>query len=699
VHGKRHYFTVICGEFTQLTTVPTTISYRPDIQGLRAIAIALVLLAHSNVPGFAGGYVGVDVFFVLSGYLITGLLVKERLSTGGVRYGRFLARRLKRLLPALLTMLIVVIVAASLLLSAYETRMQSGSFLFSATWTSNFFFAFVDRDYFSALQTADLFLHTWSLGIEEQFYVVWPWLVSSSFLLIKSNARANRERNALLCVLTAIFAGSFLLSLYWSKTQPLLSFYMMPSRGWQFALGAAIFVWFHDFGHEQQAKAKRSTSLLAGLPIGVMGILLIVGSAVLLDSEVTYPGYFALIPSLGATLVIAAGRNGRRTGLSGILASKQFVWLGDRSYSLYLWHWPVFVFGNSLGLSNTAIGLVSLVGISVLFAMLSYRFIELPFWRGQFSRAKPVRTILLSVLAIVAAIGVADSMKRNIYGIPTETMTTDSYNPRLDAPPIYAAGLGCDTWYLRAELVPCRVGAENAKLTAVLLGDSIGAQWFSIFPEIFSAPDWQVIVLTKSACAIVDETYYYDKVGADYEVCTEWRNSALEYIDAIKPDIVFVGSAAVYDFSESQWVDGTSRVLARLTAAANQVVIIPGTPALTFNGPSCLHQPYRFSYRLRDSNRECEEAKNSSRDDEIMAYLQRSANDFASAQVLNLSDLVCPDRRCAARREDGITVFRDEQHLTMSFVNSQIPVIHDRLLAMGLETQYMQTHLESMNSN
>lgn len=671
-----------------MTSIPSAITYRPDIQGLRAVAIALVVLAHASVPGFAGGFVGVDVFFVLSGYLITGLLVRERMSTGGIRYGTFLSRRLKRLLPALLVMLISVLVVASLLLSAYETRMQTGSFLFSATWTSNLFFAFVDRDYFSALQSEDLFLHTWSLGIEEQFYLVWPWLMTGSYLLFAGKAHENHERNVLLGVLATVFTASLLLCLYWSNTQPLLSFYMMPARGWQFALGAAVFVWF---------QYRDSTSLLSSSLVGVIGLLLIVGSAVLLKPDLTYPSYFALFPSLGAAMVIAAGTNARTAGVSGTLASKYFVWLGDRSYSLYLWHWPVLLFGNSLGLANSPLAVASLVGISIIFAIISFRFIELPFWKGQFSSSAPLRAILLSVLAMLAVIGASEGLKQNIYGISTRISTTSNYDPRVDASPaVYSVGLNCDRGHFSAQLVPCGIGDSNGESLAVLLGDSVGAQWSSLITGIFPAPDWQVIVLTKSACAIVDETYYYDKVGGDYAVCTEWRNAALEYIGDIQPDVVFIGSAPGYDFSESQWVGGTSRVLSRLSEAADQVVIIPGNPALTFDGPSCLEEPYRFSFRLRDSNRECEEAQSASVSEDVAGYLQRSASTIPNAHVLDLGDLVCPDRRCAARGEDGITVFRDKQHLTMSFVNAQIPEAQRRLLAMGLKTGASKFPIESV---
>lgn len=660
------------------------LTFRNDIQGLRAVAIALVVLAHANVPGFSGGFVGVDVFFVLSGYLITGLLVKERLSTGRVRYGQFLVRRLRRLLPAMILMLVAVLVAATLLLSAYETRMQTGSFVYSATWTSNFFFAFADFDYFSVLKTKDLFLHTWSLGIEEQYYVVWPWLMVAAFAMAGGKKHAGRDRKILLAVLAAIFVSSLTLCLYWAQTSPVMGFYMMPARGWQFALGAAIFVGFHNFGqstgtHQDDASSSQFYAIAGGT-----GLVLIIASAILLHSELTYPGYYALFPSLGAAAIILSGQRGKLIGVNRALSTKLFVWVGDRSYSLYLWHWPVFLLGDAYGLTNHAVGTLSLIMVSLILSTLSYRYVERPFWKGRFRVATSRRTVLASMIAMVAVVGLSQALRTNVYGEPIFADNLNGYDPRVDAPAIYTAGFDCDTGHFSAELMPCEAGARDAKFTAVLLGDSVGAQWASMLPEIYAAPEWQVVVLTKSACAMVDEDYYYEKARGTYDVCTTWRNAALDYLADLQPDIVFVGSSSDYKFSELQWLGGTERVLARLTAAAGQVVVIPGTPALSFDGPSCLDEPYRFSFRLTNSKRECEEVMADTRVVEVAEYLRTSVSKYDDARLLNLNDLVCPRQRCAARRTDGLTVYRDEKHLTDTFVISQVPVVRRRLDELNL---------------
>ncbi len=666
---------------TRLTkVVHGTAAFRLDLQGLRAIAVALVILGHMGVSGFAGGFIGVDVFFVLSGYLITGLLLQEQEATGRINYGRFLARRLRRLLPALLVMLTTVLLLSSIVLSAYEVRMQSGSFVYSATWTSNFFFAFVDRDYFSALTAEDLFLHTWSLGVEEQFYLVWPWLIALAFWLRPTNVSQKVLRSLPLVSLAVIFVVSLVLSLHWSTSKPLLSFYMMPSRGWQFALGAGVYVWLNA----SLGDAASRLLLRNKVAVEIVGLLLIFASAVMLSAEITYPGYYALIPSFGAAMLIVAGADQRSTGAGIVLVSRPFVWLGDRSYSLYLWHWPILILGRSFGISNATIGMAVLIGVSLIFASLSYRHIELPFWKGRFSRVKTLRTALVATLAVVVAVGGAGALKRNVYGVPMQTAINNSYDPRADFPTaIYGEGRPCDTWFSSAQLIPCGIGNRDGEKLAILLGDSIGAQWSSLIPALYPSPEWQVIVLTKSSCAMVDESYYYEKVGGDYQVCTQWRKQALDYIDMVNPDVVLVGSSSTYDFSELQWIEGSARIFSRLAAAAKAVVVIPGTPELSFDGPSCLEQPYRFSLRLSGGKRECEEAQVGSESNDVSRLLGQATDELENVKLLDLGDLVCPEGKCAAMTEGGVVVFRDSQHLTTTFVDTLVPEVRRLLDAMS----------------
>jgi peptidoglycan/LPS O-acetylase OafA/YrhL len=673
------------------------ITYRPDIQGLRAIAIAIVVMAHADIPGFAGGFVGVDVFFVLSGFLITGLLVKEHLAAGSIRYGTFLARRLRRLLPALLVMLVTVLFMASVVLSSYEAQMQTGSFPYAATWTSNFYFAFTEFDYFAVLKASDLFLHTWSLGIEEQFYVVWPWLVAFSFAVATASSRPDRDFRSLIIVIVVVFVVGIGLCLYWAQTRTLLSFYMMPSRGWQFALGAGVFAYSHrpQLGWSGVTGVFGSTTAMH--LASIVGLVLVIGSAVLLDDELNYPGHYALYPSFGAALLIYAGTCTQAPAMNRLLAGRVFVWLGDRSYSLYLWHWPVLMLGGAYGLADRPAGSFALMGISILIAGLSYQWIERPFWKGRFSATPPRLVTLISALAMVLALGLSHSLSTAVFNDAVASAGHDGTDTRADGTGSFVVNAICDSWYHSAKVVPCRTGNREARHTAVLIGDSIGTQWAPLLPEIFKEPVWQVLVLAKSGCVIADLDYYYKAAGGTYDVCTEWRNESIRYLEKLQPDIVFIGSSSTHRFSESEWVGGTRRVLEKLASAARHIVIIPGTPALSFDGPSCVKEPYRFTLRLRDSHNICEEPLTQTAVDQVGRYLERATNAVANAHILDLNDLVCPGRYCAARSKDGLTVFRDNQHLTASFVVSRAPAVLSRLDSARLGPSYLESKALSAN--
>jgi peptidoglycan/LPS O-acetylase OafA/YrhL len=669
---------------SDLAVSSTKLSFRRDIQGLRAVAVALVILAHAGVAGFAGGYVGVDVFFVLSGYLITGLLLEERVATGTIGYGEFLARRLRRLLPAMLAMLLVVLIVSTIVLTPFEMRQQSRSFPYAAAWISNFFFSFAERDYFLALQDHDLFLHTWSLGVEEQFYLIWPWLV---LLFVGFKARvADRlsQGKVILVGFAMVFVASLVLSIYLSANLPLLAFYMMPSRFWQFALGSGVYAGMHMAFDWRAVSIGRKGKIGAWIA-GLTGVTLVIGSAVLLSPDISYPGWYALAPSFGAALLIAAGRIWDRAAAGPILSSGLFVWIGDRSYSLYLWHWPILILGTATGISGLVAGKLVLVALTVALAMLSYRYIELPFWKGRFRAAIPKHVVVYAVTTIIVSVTAYNALERQVFGSSVESLVADGYDPRMDADPrVYLSGLHCDTGHFATQVVPCALGNPSGERLAVLLGDSIGAQWSPAVSEVFPSPEWQILVLTKSACAIVDKTWHYNKAGGDYTVCTEWRNLVLDYIDMIAPDVLIIGSSATYNFTATDWVDGTTRVLQRVAPSVGHVVLIAGTPHLSFDGPSCLEDPWRFSFRLINGDRECEEAMTETRSDVVANYLRQSARGFANVGVVELGGAVCPDGRCAAQTPDGVVIFRDEKHITASFARSLVPLFKDRLKVLGV---------------
>ncbi|WP_164880789.1 acyltransferase family protein [Aestuariirhabdus litorea] len=638
----------------------TQLPFQPDIQGLRAISILLVVLCHANLFLFGGGFIGVDLFFVISGYLITGLLLREHQGSGRIQYARFIGRRLKRLLPSLLAVILATTVAASFVLSGFELREQMGSLIYAITWTSNLFFAFSDADYFAELASKDLFLHTWSLGVEEQFYLLWPLLIS-----LIGSLGITGHKPSVVRFLGFLFFTSLALCVYQSTQNSLYAFYLMPMRIWQFSLGALVYVIFQDRPLTTHSTLMRLAALL------LIGL-----SSILFSPEIGYPGLWALAPSLGAALLLAT--SGSNTP-SAFLSHPLLRWIGDRSYAWYLWHWPFLMLGPSLmGGSPTLLMNLLLAAGALAASALSYRWIELPFWRGPLSQAAPGRTILVSMLAMVVAAS-AGLLQINARTPPsTDPVQRVIAQARTDLPEIYSAG--CDSWYYNAEVKACIGGNPSADQTLVFIGDSIGAQWYSALADIYGDGQWRIEVYTKSACPIVDEDYFYPRIGAVYAVCKEWRDNLLAQLKTRRVDTTIIGSSGTYDFSAEQWIQGSARILKTLSKISNQVLIIAGAPELSKDVPGCISRTYRNDPKsLATPTNICTKSIADTQAPVVAGYLAKSTGLFPNAYLLNLNDLICPNGLCLSLSEQGIIVYRDSKHLTDSFVRSRVPEIRARI--------------------
>jgi len=643
--------------------------YRLDLQGLRAIAILLVILSHAGVSAFSGGFVGVDVFFVLSGYLITSLLVIELEKSSKINFLLFYARRFKRLLPALAFMLVSIYALGFLFLSVSEVHAQLASSPYAASWLSNIYFAFKEVDYFNELSARDLFLHTWSLGVEEQFYIIWPGILLLLFKVSRNkNALKGSSYRTFLKGLILLMVGSFLLSIFWSASKHQFAFYLMPARVWQFSLGALVFIGTQSlinraFYYSVHAKSIMYLMLFIGLS-------LIIGSASLFTPKISYPGFWAILPTVGAGLVLLSGSILPKDTYNP-LQHPLLVWIGDRSYSLYLWHWPIFMFGLSIGWKSE-IQVISLFLLTLLMAVGSHQFIERPLWKGKWSSIAPKKVVLLSLLVTVCLVFGAGFINRSL--VDNHVVKDISYQWRMDTPQIYK--MPCDTWYSSAKVVSCVFGKKEAKKTVVLLGDSIGAQWFSLVPAIFKTPQWRTIVFTKSSCPLVDEDYFYPRIGKVFKICNQWRKGVLEKLDEIKPDVIIMGNAASYNYTNEQWLEGSSRVLNRLSQSAKQVLVIPGTPSLGFDGPSCISRNFSGG---TISHKACVSTGSLEKTTKITAILSAATKRYSNTHILPLNDLVCPRQKCMAVSTQGVVVFRDSQHLTDSFVRSQTTNVAKRI--------------------
>jgi len=405
-----------------------------------------------------------------------------------------------------------------------------------------------------------------------------------------------------------------------------------------------------------------------------LGTLMVLVSAVALHPGIAYPGVWALAPSVGAALVIASGP---ALGSKNPLVHPILVWIGDRSYSLYLWHWPIIVLGFSLGFQGGFLSTLRIFSLILFFSMLSFRFVEMPFWKGGMSRGAPLPTISVSAFVISLGLMIFTLSQRQTDQVDVKVRVPDaSYQWRGDMPEIYGGDKGCDSFYSHARFEPCVFGSDAAGKTVVLLGDSIGSQWFSLIPEIFRQPDWRTVVLTKSACPIVDVDFFYARIGKVYQVCTDWRNTVVDELISLKPDVLIIGSAVTYGFSDEEWIEGTSRILSRLSGAVGTIVLVTGTPALGFDGPGCVARtklpPDQIS---RDA---CVAENRLQAVEPVKKNLETVAGRFRNVHLLDLNDLVCPGGRCNAVSDQGVVVFRDNQHLTDSFVRSILPAAHSR---------------------
>lgn len=644
------------------------LGFRADIEGLRAVAVSLVVAAHAGVSWLAGGFVGVDVFFVLSGYLITGLLVQELRSTGTIRLVDFYARRLQRLLPALLVMVFVSSLSAAALLAPFEQPVQAQTARAATVWLSNLFFVTSRLDYFGPAAESNLFLHTWSLGVEEQFYLVWPMLV---LFLVGAWRWQGRTRDfaRLTRGMLATIGICLALCIFLTYTRPAWGFYLMPARAWQFALGAVAWQLSRSAA-AANAGVSGTWGVFADTRISALlgwsGLAMILAAALLLDTHTVYPGGWALLPSVGAALVLWAGSRPSASGAGLVLSLPPMQWLGRVSYAWYLWHWPVLILGTAVVVMDRPPAPTVLALVSLGLAAISYGVVEAPLRRARWLAGRPRTVLVTSVLLMVGAVLLGRSWQ-SAAGVWMRSPDQQRYTAvRSDLPAPYR--MGCDDWFSSSSVKICGFGARDAQRTAVLIGDSAAVQWFPAVANAYAAPDWRLLVITKSACPMVKQAYFYPRIGREYVECTAWRDAALATVQSLRPDVVLMGSTITYPFTPAQWTAGTTRVLDMIAPYARSVFILRATPLLPFDAPGCLaRRDWRSAALL--ASPACGAPGANTGSGQILSWLNQAASAYPNVEVVDLHPLVCPDNTCEAQRGDMI-VFRDAMHVTARYVES-----------------------------
>ncbi|MGQ0673560.1 MAG: acyltransferase family protein [Hyphomicrobium sp.] len=544
----------------------STLAYRSDIDGLRAVAVGSVVLFHAGVQGFGGGFVGVDIFFVISGYLITSILLTE-LAEGRFSIVRFYERRVKRIFPALFAMLAVSSLVAAALLLPHDLADFGDSLAAATLFVSNVYF-WQTADYFAGPAHLKPLLHTWSLSVEEQFYIAFPLLLAA--IVRWGNGRLGRW-------LLALFVLSLVVSEWSATNSAVASFYLAPSRAWELLVGSLVAL-----------AVSRGLTLWQPLRegCGVLGLLLIAYSVATFSTATVFPGFNALVPCLGAALVILSGLASPVTA-SRLLSHPRMVELGLISYSLYLWHWPVLVFArhwNGGPLSPMAIAVA--IAASVGLAVASWRWVEQPFRGGGLVLPRPRLFIgAAGAMAAALAFGMFADLSKGWPG------RLDGYQrPEVAGREALKEGQcfltpGQGPWNYAGPQA-CRGGGYGG-LTVVVWGDSFAAH---LMPGLASRPESTTgfVQYTASGCPPV--------IGlelANRPHCRAVNDHALRIIDELEPEVVILSA---------RWETYLPRVIdiSRLQATIDvlngmgyEVVVVGQSPTFDFA------HPYDETFRSR----------------------------------------------------------------------------------------------------
>ena len=700
--------------------------FRSDIEGLRAVAVVAVVLFHAEMPGLSGGFIGVDVFFVISGFLITGLLWREVSTAGGVRLRRFYGARARRLLPASALVGVVTMIASVALLSPLQARGTMVDGITSALYVGNMWFVARAIDYFST-DAPSPFLHYWSLGVEEQFYLVWPVMMIGTAWLVRIARRRNGGGGAFskrpyLVVLAVVAVGSFAASLAMTHYWPPAAFFFMPTRAWQLALGGLVAL---------TAGSWRRLPPRAAAIVGWVGLALILLACTVLDTATPYPGTAALLPTLGTALVIGAGCAVSAQGVGRVLALAPMRAVGRVSYSWYLWHWPVLVLAAPLvghPLSLTA--RLATVVISAVLAVLTVRFVENPLRFAPSVRGSAGRSLALGgvATAVAVVVGVAllvliplpvgrgpeaptltvtagpapapgdieahDAAVRQMFAqvaaavaasAAVREVPSNLAPPLMDADAEHATMLreSCMLTPFQTVQPECAAGDVNSETTVALVGDSHAGMWSPAFQAVAAQRHWRLETLAKAGCPLLELPIFSPLLRRQYTECEQWRGQVIARLEVEHPRLVLLSFSRDYAAESgftsygSAWIEGLARLVQQLHSAGAAVLVLGPIPNPQSVVPVCL------SDHLDDATA-CSPPRSTAISAPGIAE-EYSATQASGGRYADLTGLFCTADRCPAIVGNTL-VYLDESHVTLEYARLLAPVIGalaDRALAQG----------------
>lgn len=559
-----------------------TSAKRSEIQALRAVAVLLVVVAHIWPAALPGGYIGVDVFFVISGFLITSHLIRDVVDTGRLSLLRFWGRRIRRLLPAAFVVLLFCLAAAVVVLPSGSWPQTMKEIAASALYAENWVLAADSVDYMAAENDASMLQHFWSLSVEEQFYILWPLLIIAAVGLAgalrrrRGGATAATRRRAILSALAGVAIASLAASIVWTSVSQPSAYFSTATRAWEFAAGGML-----AFAPSLMAISSARLRQAAHLTGCWGGLALIVLAATQFGPDTAFPGAAAIVPVLGTALVIWAQSSDHSWSPSVVGRFGPVQFLGDISYSVYLWHWPLVVLypivvGRPIGIR----GGLALVVASVALGALSKRLVEDPFRRNKFWALRQRRsflfaatgmatTIALSFGAIayldarVAEAAVADGPWESAVEVQEAVAATLRFE-RFPVPDQLAGPEAhVDEWRIddcvsvmtEAQRTKCTYGREGASRSVVLIGDSFGTHFLPAIRDEFGS-DHEIHTLTLGQCSVTrahTRTWTNPHLN---ETCEAHNKRNLDWLRSNKPDLLLVA-------------DATESTLTRILGAAN----------------------------------------------------------------------------------------------------------------------------------
>ncbi|MFD8786359.1 acyltransferase family protein [Kitasatospora sp. NPDC059599] len=660
-------------------------AFRPDIEGLRGIAVLSVLAFHSAVPGLTGGYVGVDVFFVISGFLITGLLTNRPLGLWD-----FAARRARRILPAAATVLVATAVAGGALLDPLRGTDLARDLIAAAGQFANWRFVGRQTDYLAAEQAPSPLQHFWSLGVENQFYLLW------GVLLLGLARYLHGRRRTLAITLTTLGIGgvSLVLCLRWTQTSAPLAYFSTGSRLWEFAAGACAAL----LGGALATRTGRAPVRWSLRLTGWLGLAAVAAPVLLYDRDTPFPGTAALLPVLGTAAVLLAGHGPLRAGDAGrLLATRPLRAAGRLSYAWYLWHWPVLTIAQARYGALPWTTLLALTAAAALPAWLTLRLVEQPLRYG--SSPAPRRGLAVGASALVipliaaltlgggtvralggaadapgaAPAGAADGPGLLAPGTRVLALTPSLARARQDFPP----GKGCEI-PLNADSSPrCLFGAEDSPDRIVLLGDSHAGQWISAALALAEQRHWALEVLVKPGCPLATLTVRNNVLGRTFDECDRWRENTLTRLTSgPTPRLVLMAGLNRYG-SQEERTEGWTRTLDRLTALGAPLAYLGDTPMPGKDIPTCL----AASDGRSDA---CFFPRETAFEPDPLLDGGLAAR--YGVRTLDLGPLLCPGAgpSCPAVLE-GVVLYRDTGHITDTLARVLAPRLDKGLLGVAGE--------------